>query len=201
MATLNHDHEHNAFVFVKGAPERIVGMCTAQRAATGGTEALDSRYWHEKAEIIAARGQRVLAFAIRPVASSHTVLEHADVHGTLVLLGLVGLIDPPREGAFALVKALCERHEAWRTAPRASVDPRPARIVYVSCNPSTLARDAGLLVNVGGYRLTHAGAVNMFPHTAHVESMAVFERVLAPDGAAAGLTAAPARPAGDRGPG
>ena len=86
------------------------------------------------------------------------------------------LVDPPREGAFALVKALCERHEAWRATPQA-LDPRPQRIVYVSCNPSTLARDAGLLVNVGGYRLTHAGAVNMFPHTAHVESMAVFERV------------------------
>ena len=52
----------------------------------------------------------------------------------------------------------------------------PQRIVYVSCNPATLARDAGLLVHQAGYRCTHAGVVNMFPHTAHVESMAVFER-------------------------
>ena len=52
----------------------------------------------------------------------------------------------------------------------------PRRIVYVSCNPATLARDAGLLVHQAGYRCTHAGVVNMFPHTAHVESMAVFER-------------------------
>jgi len=52
----------------------------------------------------------------------------------------------------------------------------PKRIVYVSCNPATLARDAGLLVNLAGYRCVQAGAVNMFPHTAHVESMAVFER-------------------------
>ena len=51
----------------------------------------------------------------------------------------------------------------------------PQRIVYVSCNPATLARDAGLLVHQGGYRCVAAGAVNMFPHTAHVESMAVFE--------------------------
>ena len=54
-------------------------------------------------------------------------------------------------------------------------DLKPKRIVYVSCSPSTLARDAGLLVNDGGYVLKKAGVVNMFPHTSHVESMAVFD--------------------------
>ena len=81
------------------------------------------------------------------------------------------LVDPPREGAFALAKALSD----LQTEPRAGWTP-PRRIVYVSCNPATLARDAGLLVHVAGYRCTLAGAVNMFPHTAHVESIAVFER-------------------------
>jgi 23S rRNA (uracil1939-C5)-methyltransferase len=81
------------------------------------------------------------------------------------------LIDPPREGAFALAKAVAELHEA------ADAGALPQRIVYVSCNPATLARDAGLLVHTGGYACTAAGVVNMFPHTAHVESMAVFERV------------------------
>jgi len=71
------------------------------------------------------------------------------------------LIDPPRDGAMDLVKALRE--------------PLPRRILYVSCNPATLARDAEVLVHVHGYRLTAAGVVNMFPHTAHVESIAVFE--------------------------
>jgi 23S rRNA (uracil1939-C5)-methyltransferase len=81
------------------------------------------------------------------------------------------LVDPPREGAFALAKSLAQLH----ASPDPDWEP-PKRIVYVSCNPATLARDAGLLVHQAGYRCTAAGAVNMFPHTAHVESMAVFER-------------------------
>ena len=79
------------------------------------------------------------------------------------------LVDPPREGAFALAKAVADLHAAGDWVP-------PRRILYVSCNPATLARDAGLLVHQGGYRCTAAGVVNMFPHTAHVESMAVFDR-------------------------
>jgi 23S rRNA (uracil1939-C5)-methyltransferase len=75
------------------------------------------------------------------------------------------LIDPPREGAVALAKVLPEATAA--TAIR--------RVLYVSCNPATLARDAGVLVHERGYRLTAAGIVNMFPHTAHVESIALFE--------------------------
>ncbi len=73
------------------------------------------------------------------------------------------LIDPPRDGAVAVVSALPE-------APTG----RLQRIVYVSCSPATLARDAAILVNVKGYRLRGAGVANMFPHTAHVESIALF---------------------------
>ena len=84
------------------------------------------------------------------------------------------LVDPPREGAFALAKVLADLHQ--QPERRGSWQP-PARIVYVSCNPATLARDAGLLVHQAGYQCTSAGVVNMFPHTAHVESMAVFDHV------------------------
>lgn len=80
------------------------------------------------------------------------------------------LIDPPRDGAMAVCQAIVDLGEKHP-------DMKPQRIVYVSCNPSTLARDAGLLVHLGGYRLRQAGVVNMFPHTAHVESMAVFDLV------------------------
>lgn len=79
------------------------------------------------------------------------------------------LIDPPRDGAMAVAQALAE-------LAKERSDMLPQRIVYVSCSPSTLARDAGILVNEAGYALKQAGVVNMFPHTAHVESIAVFER-------------------------
>ena len=72
------------------------------------------------------------------------------------------LIDPPRQGAIEIVKSLAA--------------PFPRRIVYVSCDTATLARDAGVLVHAQGYRLVAAGVVNMFPHTAHVESITLFER-------------------------
>ena len=86
------------------------------------------------------------------------------------------LIDPPREGAFAIAKALADLCDADRPAAPGVSWQAPQRIVYVSCNPATLARDAGLLVHRAGYRCTAAGVVNMFPHTAHVESIAVFDR-------------------------
>ncbi|MDR1888946.1 MAG: 23S rRNA (uracil(1939)-C(5))-methyltransferase RlmD [Zoogloeaceae bacterium] len=73
-------------------------------------------------------------------------------------------IDPPREGALEVVKSL----------PEAGEDSAPRRIVYVSCNPATLARDTAILTGRKHYRFVMAGAVNMFPHTAHVESIAVF---------------------------
>jgi len=79
------------------------------------------------------------------------------------------LMDPPREGAMEICKALAELHIQ-------SSDLLPQRIVYVSCNPKTLARDAEILCHHAGYTLKGAGIVNMFPHTSHVESIAVFDR-------------------------
>jgi 23S rRNA (uracil1939-C5)-methyltransferase len=73
------------------------------------------------------------------------------------------LVDPPRDGAIELMKSIGEA-----TAPQ--------RIIYVSCSPSTLARDAEVLVHAKGYALKAAGVMNMFPQTSHVESIAVFEK-------------------------
>jgi magnesium-transporting ATPase (P-type) len=103
MASLHHDHEGRAGIFVKGAPERVLAMCNAQRTADGGTAPLAAEWWQARAGGIAAGGQRVLALAARPMPSGHTVLEQRDVEGSLVLLGLVGLLDPPRPEAIAAV--------------------------------------------------------------------------------------------------
>lgn len=78
------------------------------------------------------------------------------------------LMDPPREGAMEICKALVDLHAQ-------SSELLPERIVYVSCNPKTLARDAEILCHQAGYVLSAAGIINMFPHTSHVESMAVFD--------------------------
>ncbi|MDP4548828.1 cation-transporting P-type ATPase [Marinobacter sp. MDS2] len=109
MATLDHNHDNQAYVSVKGAPEQIISMCSQQRKVDGSAEPLDATYWDTMAGEIAALGQRVLAFAVQPVAPEHTVLEFSDVEQGLTLIGLVGLIDPPRPEA---VTAIAESQEA-----------------------------------------------------------------------------------------
>ena len=71
------------------------------------------------------------------------------------------LIDPPRDGALELVKSLDKK--------------RPKSIVYISCNPATLARDAEVLINEKGYCFAQSGILNMFPHTSHIESISLFK--------------------------
>ncbi len=103
MATLHHDHEGHGFVYVKGAPERVLEMCGGQRGHDGD-EPLDPGYWRATAEQIASRGQRVLAIAYRNADEEHRELRYADVESGLSLLGLVGLIDPPRPEAIDAIK-------------------------------------------------------------------------------------------------
>jgi len=120
------------------------------------------------AQVIGLEGSRELVERARTNALANGVVAQFEV-ADLFRQGLAPfgrfdklLLDPPREGAVEIVKAL---PRDW-----------PSRIVYVSCDPATLARDAGVLVHTQGFRLTAAGVANMFPHTAHVESITLFER-------------------------
>ncbi len=109
MATLNHDHEDHAFIFVKGAPETILSMCHQQRSGENDSSPLNKDEWHELADEIASQGQRVLALAMKPVPPEHTVLEHSDFEDSLLLVGMIGLIDPPRKET---IDAVEECHNA-----------------------------------------------------------------------------------------
>ncbi|MCP4525346.1 MAG: HAD-IC family P-type ATPase [Aestuariibacter sp.] len=104
MATLNHNHNGTGLVLVKGAPEVILKRCGSVFSGDGSHSDLVPEAWLDKAEALARQGQRVLALAGKQVSAEHTVLAAQDVDNGLCLLGLVGLIDPPRQEAIEAVK-------------------------------------------------------------------------------------------------
>jgi len=103
MATLHHDHAGHYFIYVKGAPERIFEMCNRERSF-GEDRPVDLNYWHGRIEDIAARGQRLLAVAFKTADSEQRSLNFSDVQGGLTLLGLYGIIDPPRSEAVEAIE-------------------------------------------------------------------------------------------------
>lgn len=103
MATLHHDHTGHAVVFVKGAPEQVLAMCSSQRQ-TGGDVPLDMSAWHGKMAATGALGQRVLALAVKSVAATQRELNFSDVKSDFILLGMVGITDPPRDEAVVAVR-------------------------------------------------------------------------------------------------
>ncbi|MBU1684567.1 cation-transporting P-type ATPase [Patescibacteria group bacterium] len=107
MATFHHSHEGDAFVFVKGAPERILQMCMLQRSLDGDVP-LDKAYWLNRIEQLAAKGERVLAMALKPMDFEKRELTFSDIESGLIMLGMYGMIDPPREEAIKAVE-VCKK--------------------------------------------------------------------------------------------
>ncbi|MCW8825084.1 MAG: HAD-IC family P-type ATPase, partial [Gammaproteobacteria bacterium] len=104
MASLHHSHKGEAFIFLKGAPERVLEMCTRQRTADGD-QPLNRDYWLSRIDEMAQQGQRVLAITIKPVSDEKRELKFGDVEDELIMLSMFGLIDPPRQEAIEAVQA------------------------------------------------------------------------------------------------
>ena len=103
MATLHHSHEDGVFACIKGAPERVLAMCSRQRGEKGDAP-LDAEFWRERTEAMAGQGMRVLGIAVRELPRLHRSLDFADVERGGTMLALLGLIDPPREEAKVAVE-------------------------------------------------------------------------------------------------
>lgn len=104
MATLNHDRDGCGVIHIKGAPEHVFKMCGAERI-NGAQQPLQEEYWREKLHALAEQGQRVLALACKPARPGQRELQFGDVTNGLTLLGLCGMVDPPREEAMRAVAA------------------------------------------------------------------------------------------------
>ncbi|MDR4509629.1 MAG: cation-transporting P-type ATPase [Candidatus Brocadiaceae bacterium] len=103
MATLHHDHAGHQFIYLKGAPERVLDLCAHQRCY-GEEKIINISYWQDKIQEIASRGQRVIAVAFKTVEREKRQINFADVEGSMTLLGFFGIIDPPSEEAMQAIK-------------------------------------------------------------------------------------------------
>jgi len=107
MATLHHSHTGEAFIFLKGAPERVLEICSYQKSVNDN-QPIDRNYWLSRIEEIAKQGQRVLAIAVKAVSYEQLELKFSDVDDNLTMLGMFGLIDPPREEAIEAIQ-VCDK--------------------------------------------------------------------------------------------
>ncbi|MFP3982565.1 MAG: cation-transporting P-type ATPase [Desulfurivibrionaceae bacterium] len=133
MATLHHDHAGHGFIYVKGAPERILEMCSRQ-LSHGEDRPLDTDYWYEWIEQIAGSGQRLLAIASRPADQDQKQLDFTNVQAGLTFLGLFGIIDPPRPEAI----------EAVKTCRAAGI-----RVKMITGDHAVTARSIGVKMGIG----------------------------------------------------
>ncbi|MDT3779082.1 cation-transporting P-type ATPase [Nitrospira sp. MA-1] len=133
MSTLHHDHAGHGFMYIKGAPERVLEMCAFQRSL-GEDHPLNSRSWQDRIEQMAGQGQRVLAVAFASTNHEHRELRFQDVEQGLTMLGLIGIVDPPRAEAI----------EAVRQCQQAGI-----RVKMITGDHLVTARTIGLQMHIG----------------------------------------------------
>ena len=187
MATLHRSPDGERFVMVKGAPERLLEMCRAVRTAEG-ERPVDAAFWRAAAEELAAHGQRVLALARAPAPSGDRPLEPSDVEGDCVLLGLAGLIDPPREEAVA---AVAECHTAgirvvMITGDHATTAKEIARQLGIAREPSVATGNELDALDAEGFRRA-AREVHVFARTTPEHKLRLVEALQA-DGRIVAMT-------------
>lgn len=141
MATLHHDHAGHSFIYLKGAPERVLDMCLMQRMR-GDDVPLDRPFWQTAMEEMAGRGQRLLAIAFKTQDGTKESLTFTDVEGGLTLLGVVGIIDPPREEAIEAVKVCGEAG---------------IRVKMITGDHATTAKAIGSMMGIGDGATVIAG--------------------------------------------
>ncbi|QCF27047.1 cation-translocating P-type ATPase [Hydrocarboniclastica marina] len=143
MATLHHDHQGRRMVYIKGAPERILAMCTDQLVSSG-TEPLNREHWDQQAHALAAAGKRVLALAYLDVPADKSQLDFDDVTSGLTLIGLTGMVDPPRPEATKAV---------------ASAQAAGIRVKMITGDHAATALAIGQSMNIGDGRDAVTGAM------------------------------------------
>ncbi len=141
MATLHHDHQGHVEIFLKGAPERVLDLCSHQWDEHG-PRPLDRAWWEERAHELASQGLRLLAIAHRPLPTEHSTLQENDLE-SMVLLGLIGVIDPPRPEAIRAVD----------TARRAGI-----QVKMITGDHAVTAQAIGRQLGIGDGRRILTGA-------------------------------------------
>ncbi len=165
MATLHHSHDGQAFVLIKGAPERILEMCASERSASGDVP-LDGDRWQRAAMELAARGERVLGFAVKPVDGDKHDLTFADVDADAIFIGFVGFLDPPREEAIAAI-ADCRTagiRVVMITGDHATTAREIARQLGIAADPKVLTGQELDALDAEGLRLA-ARETDVFART------------------------------------
>ncbi len=142
MASLHHDHAGHGFIYLKGAPEKVLDICHKQRAE-GDDKPIDRAYWERRMHEMASRGQRLLAIACKPATLAQQSLTFDDVTDGLTLLGVVGIIDPPRD----------EATQAVRSCQAAGI-----RVKMITGDHAVTARSIGAQMGIGDGSTVITGA-------------------------------------------